>query len=296
MREAGAWRALYPFSSHHLDASGHRLHYLDEGPRDAPPVLLVHGNPTWSFLWRELVLALRDRFRVVAPDHLGCGLSDKPQGWPYRLAGHVANLERLVEALDLRDLALGVHDWGGAIGLGMAVRQPERVSRLVVFNTAAFRSRAIPRRIAACRLPVFGPLAVRGLNAFSRAATFMATARGLPPAVAEGYLAPYGSWAERVAVLRFVQDIPLAPSHPSYATLVEVEEGLTRLADRPALLLWGERDWCFTPAFRAEWQRRFPAAEVHALAEAGHLVTEDARGEVVRLVRGFLERTAAPGS
>ena len=287
------WRALYPFDSHRLVVDGHSLHYLDEGPRGGPPVVLVHGNPTWSFHWRELVRGLRDEFRVVAPDHLGCGLSDKPQDWPYRLAGHVRNLERLVLDLDLRGITLGIHDWGGAIGMGFAARHPDRIARLVVLNSAAFRSTAIPWRIAVCRIPGFGALAVRGVNGFARAATWMATERGLPEAVRAGYLAPYGSWRDRIAILRFVQDIPLDPADPSWPALVEIEQALPRFRDRPMLIVWGDRDWCFTPAFREEWQRRFPEAEVHALPDAGHFVMEDAGERVGALVRRFLSARAS---
>jgi haloalkane dehalogenase len=285
---APAWRSLYPFESHFLRIDGHALHYLDEGPRAAPPLLLLHGNPTWSFHWREVVAQFRRDFRVVAPDHLGCGLSDKPQAWSYRLADHVANLERLVAALELSEITLGVHDWGGAIGMGLATRQPERIARLVITNSAAFRSRRIPLRIALCRLPLLGPLAVRGLNAFARAALQMATAKGLAPAVAEGLLAPYASWSERVAIQRFVEDIPMQPGHPSWPTLVAIEDGLARLRDKPALILWGERDWCFTPAFREEWQRRFPRAQVERFDDAGHYVLEDARERVLVSLRRFL--------
>jgi pimeloyl-ACP methyl ester carboxylesterase len=288
---AVSWRALYPFTpKQHKTPSGHSLSFLDEGPRDAPPVLLLHGNPTWSFMWRNVVLGLRDAHRVVAPDHLGCGLSDKPQDWPYRLADHVANVERLVLELDLRDVALGVHDWGGAIGMGFARRHPERISRLVVFNTAAFPSQALPWRIALCRRQLLGPLLVRGVNGFSRAATFMATAKGLGADVKAGYLAPYGSYANRIAVLRFVQDIPMDPGHPSWPELLAIDQSLSSFRDRPMLLLWGDRDWCFTPAFREEWQRRFPGAEVHRFADAGHYVAEDAADRVVPLVRDFLSR------
>lgn len=286
-----AWRSLYPFASHFHRIGPHALHYLDEGPRDAPPLLLVHGNPTWSFYWRRAVLQFRDRFRVVALDHLGCGLSDKPQDWPYRLADHVANLESLALHLDLRNITLGVHDWGGAIGLGFATRHPERVPRLVVTNSAAFRSSRLPLRIAACRIPLLGPLLVRGLNGFARAATVMATARGLRSDVAAGLLAPYASWGERVAVMRFVLDIPMDASHPSWATLSAIEEALGTLRDRPMLLVWGERDWCFTPAFREEWQRRFPSAEVEPIPDAGHYVLEDAPDRVLARIERFL---AAP--
>jgi len=287
-RDVPAWRSLYPFTSHFHPIGPHRIHYLDEGPRDAPPLLLVHGNPTWSFYWREAVLRFRDRFRVVAIDHLGCGLSDKPQDGSYRLADHVANLESLALHLDLRDLTLGVHDWGGAIGMGFATRHPERIARLVVTNSAAFRSSRMPLRIAACRVPLFGPLAVRGLNGFARAATFMASERGLRADVSAGLLAPYASWNERIAVMRFVEDIPMAASHPSWRTLLAIEEALPRLRERPMLLVWGERDWCFTPAFREEWQRRFPGAEVEAIADAGHYVLEDAPERVLSRIDRFL--------
>jgi haloalkane dehalogenase len=290
---APGWRSLFPFEPHWLRVGAHRLHYLDEGPRDAPPLLLLHGNPTWSFYWREAVRRFRGRFRVIAPDHLGCGLSDKPQDWSYRLADHVANVERLVSELGLDGVTLVVHDWGAAIGMGFATRHPDRVARLVVTNGAAFRSRRIPLRIAACRVPGLGPLAVRGLNGFALAALGMATAKGLDAPVAAGLLAPYSSWAERIAILRFVQDIPMRPSHPSWPTLAAIEEGLQRLAGKPALILWGERDWCFTPAFREEWQRRFPAALVTRFADAGHYVMEDAREGLLEALERFLARDAA---
>lgn len=287
-----SWRSLYPFDRHSLDTPGGRLNYLDEGPRDAPVLLCVHGNPTWSFLWRDVARAFRARHRIVAPDHLGCGLSARPQHWTYRLADHVDNLGRLIEALDLQRITLVVHDWGGPIGFGAALADPARIERLVVTNTAAFRAPRIPARIAVCRLPLLGALAVRGLNAFSRAATFMATAKGLEPEAAAGYLAPYGSWSERVAVQRFVEDIPLEPGHPSYATLLAIEQGLERLADRPGLILWGERDWCFTPWFRRQFERRLPRLVSHPFADAGHLVTEDARGRVLECLRELLATAA----
>jgi pimeloyl-ACP methyl ester carboxylesterase len=281
-------RALFPWESRFLDVDGGRLAYLDEGPRDAPVVLCVHGNPTWSFYWRALVHRLSDRYRVVVPDHIGCGRSDKPQDWPYRLAGHVANLRRLIDHLGLRDIQLVVHDWGGAIGFGAAVAEPERFARLVVTNTAAFRSPHIPPSIASCRIPGFGALAVRGLNGFARAATLRTTVRPLAPAVRRGLLAPYDSWAHRIATLRFVEDIPMRDTHPSWSTLADIEAGLERLSALPMLILWGERDWCFTPWFRAEWTRRFPAARVVAWDDVAHYVMEDAPDRVIAELEPFL--------
>ena len=281
----------YPFESHWLDLDGVRMHYVDEGPRDAETILCVHGNPTWSFIWRRLIADQSRERRVIAIDHIGCGLSDKPQDYPYRLEQHIANLRRLVETLDLRNVTLVGHDWGGCIGMGAAGEIPDRFSRFVLLNTGAFRSKQIPLRIAVCRIPVFGAIALRAFNGFSRAALTMAVARQpLSQKGRRGLLAPYDSWAHRVAVLRFVQDIPLNPSHPSYAKLTQVENGLSQFSNRPMLLLWGAKDWCFTLDFLKEFQQRFPQAESHVIADAGHYVFEDASDEVVTNVRQFLDK------
>lgn len=282
----------YPFEPHFLDAGGHALHYLDEGPRDGEPLLFLHGNPTWSFLWRHLVRELRSTHRCIALDHLGCGLSDKPQDWPYRLEPHVLNVERLADALALRRITLVVHDWGGAIGFGFAARDPRRIARAVVMNTAAFTGGRAPLRIRACRTPLLGPLAVRGFNAFARAATVMASERGLSATARRGLLAPYASWDERIATLRFVQDIPLSPAHPSWPALRTIEQRLPELREVPMCLIWGARDWCFTLEFLREWQRRFPSARTFVAESAGHYVTEDARDEVGAWVRQFLADTS----
>ncbi len=278
------WRTLYPFESHWLDLDSVRYHYLDEGQGE--PLLLVHGNPTWSFYWRELVQALRGRYRLIVPDHIGCGLSDKPQRYEYRLARHVDNLRRLIDHLRLDRLTLLAHDWGGAIGMGAAVAGPDRFRRFVLFNTAAYRS----QRIRVCRTPLLGELAVRGLNGFARAAVKMAVAKHerMTPAVRQGLLAPYDSWANRIAVHRFVQDIPLSPQHPSYAALASIEQGLALFRGHPMMLIWGMRDWCFTPHFLERFLEFFPEAEVHRLFDASHYVIEDAHERIVPLVEAFL--------
>jgi haloalkane dehalogenase len=284
-------RAAYPWTGTFVQVPGGRMHVLDEGPRDAPVILALHGNPTWSFYWRRLVDHYAGPFRVVVPDHLGCGLSDKPQGWTYRLADHVENVLAVVDALGLRDVTLVVHDWGGAIGMGAATRRPDLFRRLVVTNTGAWRSKLIPPSIASVKIPGFGALAVRGLNGFAGVATIRATAKGLDPVAKQGLLFPYGSWHDRIATLRFVQDIPLGPWHPSYAELGRIDDALGSLADRPMLVCWGDDDFCFTPAFRAEWERRFPAAEVHAWPDVGHYVMEDAPDRVLAAVDAWLART-----
>lgn len=282
------FEAEYPFESHVLDLDGYRYHYIDEGAGDT--LLMVHGNPTWSFAWRNLVKDLSADYRVLAVDHIGCGFSDKPESYPYRLDNHIDNLCRFVESLELDRITLFAHDWGGAIGMGVAGRLPERFKRFALFNTAAFRSSRIPIRIAVCRIPIFGALAVRGFNAFSRGALSMAVEKPerMTAAVRAGYLAPYGNWADRVAVLRFIQDIPLKSGHPSYETLTAVERGLEQFRESPMLLVWGERDWCFTADYLKEFQQRFPQAETLAMPDAGHYVFEDAHEEIIPRVREFL--------
>ncbi|MGD9719931.1 MAG: alpha/beta fold hydrolase [Pirellulales bacterium] len=288
------WQSLFPCESRAIDLDGLRYAYVDEG--QGPTLLAVHGNPTWSFYWRNLIRGLSPHYRVLAVDHMGCGRSSKPQAYNYRLQQHVDNLSRFVEQLDLRDVTLLAHDWGGAIGLGAALAAPERFVRFVMFNTAAFRSRSMPWRIRACRIPCLGKLAVQGGNAFARAALVMAVAdrRRMTPAVRAGLLAPYDSWQHRRAIQAFVEDIPMAPSHPSYNALVRIEQGLASLADRPWAFIWGMRDWCFTPAFLEQFLTMIPQAEVHRLADAGHYVVEDAHEQIVPIVERFLAEHPLP--
>ena len=275
----------YPFEPKRITVAGHAMSYVDEG--DGPPVLMVHGNPTWSFYYRNLIRSLCKSYRPIAPDHLGCGLSDKPQDYAYTLANHIDNLTSFIDQLGLEKISLVMHDWGGAIGMGFAGRYPDRISSLTILNTAAFTSPRIPLRINLCRVPVLGEFLIRGLNAFSRAALRMAVARPLPPEVARGYLAPYDSWANRIAVHRFVKDIPLHKGHVSWPVLAAVEKNLGRLQSIPMMIVWGGRDFCFNDHFYAEWGRRFPAARRHYLAGAGHYVLEDAFNEIEPLFHEF---------
>jgi cis-3-alkyl-4-acyloxetan-2-one decarboxylase len=287
----------YPFTGHFWTPpqTSARLHFLDEGHGD--PVVMVHGNPTWSFYYRRLVLALRDSYRCVVPDHIGCGLSDKPTDadYEYSLRRRVDDLEGLLDHLDLRsDLTLVVHDWGGMIGMALAVRHPERIKRVVILNTAAFHlpaAKAMPWSLQLCR-SIFGPWLVRGLNAFCRGAMRYGVTRPLPADVRAAYLVPYDSWAHRIAVLRFVQDIPLRPGDRGYDIICEVENNLRRFLGLPMLICWGEQDFVFDEPFRAEWQRRFPEAQCHRFPDAGHLVLEEAADCIVPLVRTFLEQTS----
>lgn len=279
---------LYPFTTQKIAIQRHNLSYLDQGRGKI--IVMLHGNPTWSFYYRNLVSHLQNRYRIIVPDHMGCGFSDKPQDYPYNLTTHIDNLKTLLEALTIEKFSLVVHDWGGAIGMGLAGLYPEKVESIVVLNTAAFRSPKIPLRIRICRVPFLGDLIVRGFNGFARGALTMAVTRKMTRDVARNYLKPYDSWANRVALLRFVQDIPLTPGDSSWQHLVEIENNLTRLLNKPMLILWGGRDFCFTAEFYNEWLQRFPGAEKHFFPNAGHYVLEDAFTEIAPMVDTFFEK------
>jgi haloalkane dehalogenase len=287
------WRELYPFDSHFLNLGGNRYHYVDEGEGEA--VVMLHGNPTWSFYYRHLITGLNERWRTIVPDHMGCGLSDKPQSYKYELSEHVENLEELlINHLQLKQINLVLHDWGGAIGMGFATRHPELVKRIVVLNTAAFLSSNCPWRIRACKLPFFGEMAIRGFNAFARGALSMATKHPerFTDQVKEGYLAPYDSYLNRIATLRFVQDIPLRSKHPTWKTITNIQKNLYLLEKRPMLICWGEKDFCFDMSYLKKWRRYFPEAQVETFPDAGHYVLEDAHERILPLVQKFLVNQA----
>ena len=279
---------LYPFNPQKISINGNNLSFLDQG--QGKVVVMLHGNPTWSFYYRNLVKELQGSYRVIVPDHMGCGYSDKPQDYPYTLKNHIDNLEELLAELDVKKFSLVIHDWGGAIGMGLAVRRPEMIESIVVLNTSAFRSQRIPLRISICRVPILGDIIVRGFNGFARPALSMAAAHKMAPAVAHGYLEPYDSWAHRIAILRFVQDIPLSPKDVSWQTLAEIEKGLIQFQKIPILIIWGGKDFCFNRHFYNEWLQRFPDAESHFLPEAGHYVLEDAFDTVAPLITTFFHK------
>ncbi len=289
---------LYPFEGKILDLDGLSYHYLDEGT--GPPVVMVHGNPTWSFYYRDLVLALRDQYRAVAPDHIGCGRSDKPDDsrYEYTLERRVQDLGALIDSLRCDQVTLVVHDWGGMIGLTWATQNPERIARLVVLNTSAFAlpaSKSLSYPIALARTPGLGPMLVRGLNAFARGAvSFCVTRSPMSPEVAAGYLAPYDSWHNRIAVQRFVEDIPLRHSDRAWPLINETAGKLEKLRSLPMLICWGMKDFVFDVHFLDEFARRFPDAEIHRFDDAGHYILEDARDEVIPLSSTVLAKHPTP--
>ena len=285
-----SFKDLYPFTSLYFDLNPYKLHYLDEGEGEV--LLFLHGNPTWSFYYRSLIQNFQGRYRCVAPDHIGCGFSDKPQDYSYTLTTHIDNLEKLVGFLGLKNITLMVHDWGGAIGMGLAVRKPELIKRLVLFNTASFLSMDIPLRIGLCRVPLLGTILIRYLNLFVRGVLRFGLKRRkrLTQNVRAGYLAPYDTFENRIANLKFVQDIPMEQAVPSYSVIQYIERNLKQFDGYPILIIWGIEDFCFNVKFLNKWREIFPRAKVREVCNAGHLVVEDASDEIIPWIEGFLRK------
>ncbi|MFT4570691.1 MAG: pimeloyl-ACP methyl ester carboxylesterase [Hyphomicrobiaceae bacterium] len=287
-------RSLYPFDGRRTSIGGHGYHYLDEGSGET--LVMVHGNPTWSFYYRNLVSAFRDQYRTLVPDHIGCGFSDKPDDahYSYTLGQRVDDLEEFLDTVDAGDsLTLVLHDWGGMIGMAYAVRHPERIKRLVLMNTAAFHlpaAMSLPAALWSVRNTRLGAYCVQRFNLFARGATWMTTTKRLSKDVRDAYCAPYETYDDRLATLRFVQDIPLKPGDSAYAAVSEVEAGLGLFAKTPALLLWGMTDFVFSPKVLEIFEAHWPQAEVHRFAKAGHYVLEDAADEIPDLIREFLAK------
>jgi len=273
---------------------GQRMHYLDEGPRDAPPVLMLHGNPTWSFYYRNLVIALRGQFRCIVPDHLGCGMSDKPDDseYDYRLKSRVEDVASLVTHLDLKSpLTLVVHDWGGMIGFTWAVDNPDQVAKMVVLNTAAFplpEDKKMPVALSLVRDTAVGSFLVTRFNAFSGIAARVAFKKPVSKEIRQAYKLPYDSPENRIATLRFVQDIPLSEKDPGFDILTNTAERLHLLQEKPCLIAWGERDFVFDAPFLNKWLEYFPDAEVHRYQDCGHYVLEDGGPALIDTISHFI--------
>ncbi|MDL2260432.1 alpha/beta fold hydrolase [Deltaproteobacteria bacterium OttesenSCG-928-K17] len=269
------------------------LHYLDEG--SGPPVIMVHGNPTWSFFWRHLIKALSPSYRCLVPDHMGMGLSSRPAAADYgfRLADRAADLAALAEHWQLdRPAHLIVHDWGGPIGLTWAAEHPEMVASITVMNsgTRVPADYRLPLKLAVFKaFAPLGSLLAEKLNLFVWGTAVFGVVNALAPEVRAGFMAPYKNPAHRLAVARFVEDIPMSPGHPSFDLLARTDNRLDRLlAEKPLALVWGLKDFVFNRRVYLDWQERFPQAQSLVLPEAGHYLMEDEPDRVCEFTSNFL--------
>jgi haloalkane dehalogenase len=285
---------LFPFQSHYMTINGHQLHYVEEGEGEA--VVMLHGNPSWSIYYRDLIQRLSAFHRCLVPDHIGMGYSDKPgdNAYNYTLSQRVNDLETFLQEKGIfQNITLILHDWGGIIGMCFARRHPEAIKKIVLLNTAAFHlpaGKQLPFFIRATRT-FFGALFLRAFNSFSLGATYLGVRRRpMRRELRRAYMAPYDSWKTRIAILRFVQDIPLKKNDPGFHLVTDVQNNLHLFSQTPVLIAWGMKDSVFDVHFLNKWLEYFPQAHVHRFEDCGHYVLEDAPEEIGRLVMDFLAK------
>jgi cis-3-alkyl-4-acyloxetan-2-one decarboxylase len=273
----GDFDGTFPFKPRYLRADAVRLHYVDEGPRDGRPLFFAHGNPTWSYLWRRQIADLSERgHRCVAIDHMGFGRSDKPPHLAvYSLQTHIDNALALVDALDLRDVVLVAHDWGGPIGLGALLERRDRLRALVLMNTWAWELPSfLPPFLREFRTEGLGEILALGGNLFVESIPGGMAQRDIDPVMMEAYRAPFPDYWSRAGILAFQREIPLTERDRSAPLMGSIHERLTDL-EVPVLLVWGLRDRVFQPVFLDQWRELFPAARTVELEDAGHFLVED---------------------
>jgi pimeloyl-ACP methyl ester carboxylesterase len=288
-----AVRALYPFKSNYRRVNGRWLHYLDEG--EGEPIVLLHGNPTWSFLYRNFIPRLARRHRVVAPDYMGFGLSEKPTDESaYSLHNHTAIITSLLDGLGLRNVTLVMQDWGGPIGLGYGLARLSNVRALVLMNTWAFTDASrFHRSVYPWRLlhaPVVGQLLLKRRNLMVEANLIMGVfhPERISGAVLEAYRFPFPDYDSRTGTLAFPRSIPLRPGDAAYDAIARISRNLGDL-EVPAKIIWGEQDIVFPVEFAYKFQAMLPrAGEPYIIHEARHFLQEDAPEEIADQILGFL--------
>lgn len=284
----------YPFDSNYFKQDQFDYHYLDEGNGD--PVIMVHGNPSWSFYYRNLVKDLKSDYRCLVPDHIGCGFSSKPSAdqYDYHFETRANDFAKWIDSLKLdQKVNLVVHDWGGPIGLLWATQNPERVNKIVILNTTGFLlppGKKLPPALKLIRDTWLGKFLVKGLNAFSVGASLVGCKRKvMSKELRDCYQAPYNSWDNRVATYEFVHDIPLDENDRGYGLGTKLEKDLVKLADKEILFCWGMKDFVFDHHFLNHFQTIFPKAKTIKYPDCGHYVLEDAAPEIIEEIKGFLK-------
>jgi haloalkane dehalogenase len=281
---------LYPFEDHWAEIDGNLVHYVDEGA--GPPLLLLNGNPSWSFGWRDVITGLRDRFRCIAPDYPGFGLSRPAAGYDFRAASHAAVIGALVDRLELSGLTVFGYAWGGPIGLGIAGRRPDQIRALVLGNTWAWPDQPLRVRLFAALMG--GPLSavlVDRLNLMLRLYLPLSLKRApLTEAERTAYEGPFPRDRRHIMSV-FPRELVTAKAY-----LREVESSLSALAAKPVLIIWADSDPGLGEAELATWQRRYPAATTVMLPRTGQFIDEDAPSDIVKAIGEWWPRAVGAGA
>jgi pimeloyl-ACP methyl ester carboxylesterase len=285
---------IYPFESKFIDLTDLKYHYIDEGQGD--PVVMLHGNPTWSIYFRDLVKELSKNFRCIVPDHIGCGFSEKPDDsrYDYTLEQRVNDLEMLLQYLKIYDnVTLIMHDWGAMIGMAYAMKNPDSIKKLVILNSFAFHfpiEKKLPLNMRILRNTEMGGAIARHFNLFTSASSlFGCTRKIMEPELRQAYIAPYDSWENRIAIQRFLQDIPLEEEHQTFDLVSEIQENIKDFNNIPSMIFWGMKDNLFDKDFLDIWTELLPSAKVHKYEDCGHYILEDASEDVIKKIKEFLK-------
>jgi haloalkane dehalogenase len=288
------FEGTFPFPPQYYAGNGFAMHFVDVGSGE--PIVMLHGDPTWGYLYRHFIPPLARQYRCIVPDHMGMGKSDVPQDRSlYCLEHHIANLEGLLIHLDIRDITLVLHDWGGPVGLGFATRHPERIKRLILMNTWAFApwpGGPFPRLLELIRSQR-GEAFVLKKNGYLEPALLGTThhTEHLTSTVMAAYHAPFPTPESRLAMLCWSRDIPVQETDISYAAMKRIEQSLSQFSKTPILLVWGMQDPVLSPPVLQQWQHLFPHARTHALEDASHFLQEDAPERIVQWIEAFLHAT-----
>lgn len=275
-------RELFPFQSHFFDLGAYRLHFIDEGC--GPVILMLHSCPLWSFEYRDFILDLRKKYRVIAIDQLGFGLSDKPEDADFRLEAHADHLDRFCSELELENIILLMHGRGATIGMSLAVRHPDNICAIITLNAMAFSGFSLPMRLQLCRIKWFGARLIMNLG------VFLYDIKKLNPPVRDGYLYPFPDEKSKNAIFHFIEDFPCVPEDDSSQTMFEVESTIWMLKNKPACIIWAAKDWLYNDRNRIRWGQYFPHASMTVLGSAGRCATEDAPGEILKAIHTFLRQ------
>jgi pimeloyl-ACP methyl ester carboxylesterase len=286
---AGDFGGTFPFEARFVEVEDLQIHYVDEGPRDARPILMLHGNPTWSYMYRRPIASLSERgHRCIAIDHMGFGRSSKPpEPRRYVLSAHVGNTIAVLDKLDLRDVTLVCHDWGGPIGLGAALERSDRIRAVVAMNTWAWELPSfLPGFLRQFRGEGLGEILALANNAVVESIPGGMMNRDVDQQMMDAYRAPYPDYWSRIGTLGFIRDIPLTENDVSAPLMGHIHESLPGL-NVPLQLIWGMRDRVFVPAFLEQWLTIFPDARKVEI-QANHYLLEDAPDEVTDAIHEFV--------
>jgi haloalkane dehalogenase len=303
MHEKPKWlQAMFPWSQASLAVNGRRMAFIEEGPRDARPVLLLHGNPTWGFLYRDFVGPLTAAgYRVVAPDCIGAGYSDKPRvDAAYSLAHHIADLVSLIDQLDLKGVAIVGQDWGGPQGVGAGLRRLDRVAAITLMNTWLFtdykgRFHTSARPWTTWHAPLIGPYFLKRLKVLSAGGPSVTSRRAMSEAEARGYHHVYDERDSETVTLTWPRSIPLREGDRGWADMAWIQGQLPRLAETPIQLIWAPEDQVFPIEYAHRLKELLPHAEgPKTYDKAAHFLQDDRGPEIAADVVAFLDRTLGP--